>query len=147
MALIFVSFFSLLFIQGGGQDDAVGCWGSQGLRGAARVRGYGELLEARLRWAARGRGNGFPGMETSSTTRHRLAPRSVPRQRLAAASTSGSLTTAGSDLGLRQTSATRPRPAATAGGSSSLSTWPTAASFLDAWIWAWWACIQVRDFF
>jgi hypothetical protein len=45
----FISFFSPLFIQGGGQDDAVRCWGSWGLWGATRVCGYYELLEARLR--------------------------------------------------------------------------------------------------
>jgi hypothetical protein len=32
-------------------------------------------------------------------------------------------------------------------GGSSLSTWPTAASFLDSWIWAWQAWIRVEDFF
>jgi hypothetical protein len=31
--------------------------------------------------------------------------------------------------------------------SSSLSTWPTAAFFLGAWIWAWQARIRVDDFF
>jgi hypothetical protein len=41
MTLIFVSFLSLLLIHGGGQDDAVRCWGSRG-------RGYGELLEVPL---------------------------------------------------------------------------------------------------
>jgi hypothetical protein len=34
-----------------------------------------------------------------------------------------------------------------ADGSSSLSVWLTAASFLDAWIWAWRAWIRVDDFF
>jgi hypothetical protein len=43
--------------------------------------------------------------------------------------------------------AVRPRPAATADGSSSLSVWPMMASFLDAWIWAWWAQIRVENFF
>jgi hypothetical protein len=30
---------------------------------------------------------------------------------------------------------------------SSLSAWPTAASFLDAWNWAWRARIRIEDFF
>jgi membrane protein DedA with SNARE-associated domain len=32
-------------------------------------------------------------------------------------------------------------------GSSSLSAWLMAASFLDTWIWAWQGRIQVNDFF
>jgi hypothetical protein len=72
--LIFVSFFSLLFIQGGGQDDAMGCWGSRGLRGAARVHGYGELLEVRLRRAARGHSDGFRGAVTASTAQRWPTP-------------------------------------------------------------------------
>jgi hypothetical protein len=116
---------------------------------AARVAGvYGKLLECAAMvscWRC-GYDKLLEEAVMASTARHRPASRLVPRQRLAATWTSGSLTMMGSDLGLWQTSAARPQPAATAGGSSSLSTWPTAVSFLDAWIWAWQAWIQVRIF-
>jgi hypothetical protein len=49
------------------------------------------------------------------------------------------------DLGRWHTLAVRPRPVAMAGGSSH-SARLTAASFLDAWIWAWQAQIWVEDF-
>jgi hypothetical protein len=78
---------------------------------------YGELLEhaATMSYWRRGYDELLEGAVMASQARRRLprhddsttpaAPRPVPRRRLEAASTSGSLTTACSDLGWRQTSA------------------------------------------